>query len=250
MENNILILEESNIHQLTRLNLPMYSQILVTTSQQDGKISILTAKILLAIQLQHQLNIQLLVNAALAPDMNIFWAWLLGKLAATEPDAQITVLSNSSQEHQPLIELCSEHHPSVQLLQVMDETKKKSDESVQVVAIAPSLVQETGPIAAVLESNNLQITVEQEKATIVMPIKAEPAAAVLTDIHSVELTEKRSEIAEMIKEKEERKLKNEQIINALMKKVSEFPYKIIESKPVSSLMQDQVVDPNSQILLG
>lgn len=96
----------------------------MATSQQDGKISILTAKTLLAVQLQHQLNIQLLVNAAHSPDMNIFWAWLLGKLTATSPDAQITVLSNSSQEHQPLIEICAEYNQSVQLLQVMDDIKK------------------------------------------------------------------------------------------------------------------------------
>jgi hypothetical protein len=248
MENNILILEESNIPQLTRLNLPMYSQILVTTSQQDGKISILTAKTLLAVQLHHQLNIQLLVNSAHTPDMNIFWAWLLGKLTATEPDAQITVLSDSSQEHQPLIELCSEYHQSVQLLQVMDDAKKKSDEPVQVVAIAPSLEQEAEPIATVVESSNPPIAIEPEKVTVAMPMQVESVA--LTDIHAVEQTEKRSEIAEMIKEKEERKRKNEQMINALMKKVSELPYKIVESKPVSSLMQDQVVDPNSQILLG
>lgn len=248
MENNILILEESNIPQLTRLNLPMYSQILVTTSQQDGKISILTAKTLLAVQLHHQLNIQLLVNSAHTPDMNIFWAWLLGKLTATEPDAQITVLSDSSQEHQPLIELCSEYHQSVQLLQVMDDAKKKSDEPVQVVAIAPSLVQEAEPISAIVESSNPPIAIEPEKVTVAVPMQAESVA--LTDIHAVEQTEKRSEIAEMIKEKEERKRKNEQMINALMKKVSELPYKIVESKPVSSLMQEQVVDPDNQILLG
>ena len=219
MENNILILEESNIPQLARLNLPMYSQILVTISQQDGKISILTAKALLAVQLQHQLNIQLLVNTAHSPDMNIFWAWLLGKLTATSPDAQITILSNCSQKHQPLVEICTEYNQSVRLLQVMDDTK-----------------------------NSVQMMSEQEKKAIATTTNPEPSAEVFADIHSIEPTEKRSVIAEMIREKEDRKHKNEQMINALMKKVSES-YKIVESKPASSLMKEQVIAPNQQILI-
>lgn len=91
---------------------------------------------------------------------------------------------------------------------------------------------------------------EQEKKTITTATTPERSAEVFTDIHSVEPTEKRSEIAEMIREKEDRKRKNEQMINALMKKVSEFPYKIVESKPASSLMKEQIVDPNQQILVG
>lgn len=250
MENNILILEESNIPQLTRLNLPMYSQILVTTSQQDGQISILTTKTLLAIQLQHQLNVQLLVNTSHSPNMNIFWAWLLGKLTATEPNAQITVLSNSSQEHQPLIEICTEYNQSVQLLQVMDDTKKKSNESVNAIEVASLLVHDAEESTLAVAENSVPMMSEPEKKTIPATTNPEPLAEAFTDIHSVEPTEKRSEIAEMIREKEDRKRKNEQMINALMKKVSEFPYKIVESKPASSIMKEQVIDPNQQILVG
>lgn len=244
MENNILILEESNLHQLAKLNLPMYSQILVTTSQQDGKIAVSVAKTLLTIQLQNQLDIQLLVNAAKTPNTSIFWAWLLGKLTITEPEAQITVLSDNSQEHKLLLELCSAEHPSVQILQVMSDSKKKPD------------------VTTMVSSTTLPALDTHQEVTTIQPVEAvpdniaslprsiEPSSELLTDIHAVEPTEKRSEIAEMIKEKEDRKRKNEQMINALMKKVSELPYKIVESKPVSAFMNEQIIDPDQQILIN
>lgn len=53
---------------------------------------------------------------------------------------------------------------------------------------------------------------------------------------------KMTEIGLMIQQKEERKKKNEQIINALMKKVSDFPYKLSDSKPVSGVMKEQVIE--------
>jgi hypothetical protein len=39
-------------------------------------------------------------------------------------------------------------------------------------------------------------------------------------------------------------------IHALMKKVSQLPYDVIASKPVSSFMAEQVVTPEQQILVG
>lgn len=243
MENNILILEESNIHQLAKLNLPMYSQILVTTSQQDGKIAVSVAKTLLTIQLQNQLDIQLLVNAAKTPNTAIFWAWLLGKLTISAPEAQITVLSDNSQEHQSLLEFCSPEHPSVQILQVMSDSKKKPDVTTMVSTTLPTME----PHHEVATNQPLE-TVPDNLAAL--PRSIAPSSEQLTDIHAIEATEKRSEIAEMIKEKEDRKRKNEQMINALMKKVSELPYKIVESKPASAFMNEQTIDPDQQILIN
>ena len=39
-------------------------------------------------------------------------------------------------------------------------------------------------------------------------------------------------------------------VYALMKKVSQLPYDVIASKPVSSFMAEQVVTPEQQILVG
>jgi len=51
-------------------------------------------------------------------------------------------------------------------------------------------------------------------------------------------------------EQEARKQRNDKIIHALMKKVSQLPYDVIASKPVSSFMAEQVVAPEQQIIVG
>ena len=51
-------------------------------------------------------------------------------------------------------------------------------------------------------------------------------------------------------EQETRQQRNDKIIHALMKKVSQLPYDVIASKPVSSFMAEQVVAPEQQILVG
>lgn len=51
-------------------------------------------------------------------------------------------------------------------------------------------------------------------------------------------------------EQEARKQRNDKIIHALMKKVSQLPYDVIASKPVSSIMAEQVIAPEQQILVG
>nr|WP_321241057.1 hypothetical protein [uncultured Tolumonas sp.] len=51
-------------------------------------------------------------------------------------------------------------------------------------------------------------------------------------------------------EQEARKQRNDKIIHALMKKVSQLPYDVIASKPVSSFMAEQVVAPEQQILVS
>ncbi len=51
-------------------------------------------------------------------------------------------------------------------------------------------------------------------------------------------------------EQEARKQRNDKIIHALMKKVSQLPYDVIASKPVSTFMAEQVVAPEQQILVG
>ncbi len=185
MEHNILLLAEENLSHLATLNLQMYPQVLVTISSQDGSVSIATARQLLALQLQHKLNIRLMVNSSVKPD--IFWAGVLGKLAASSADKSITLLSGNK-ELMSLVELCTEQGQSVQLLQIHTSAGKEEKS-------APS-------------------------------------------------------VAGMIAEKEDRQRKNEQIINALMKKASALPYQVSEGKPVSTFIKEQEVSTDHQIQLA
>lgn len=57
-------------------------------------------------------------------------------------------------------------------------------------------------------------------------------------------------VAGMIAEKEGRQRKNEQIINALMKKASALPYQVTEGKSVSTFIKEQEVGADHQIQLG
>lgn len=203
MEHNILLLAEENLSHLATLNLQMYPQILVTISSQDGSVSIPAAKQLLALQLQHKLNIQLIAHSSAKPDT--FWAWILGKLAASSPDKSITLLSGNK-GLMSLVELCTEQGQTVQLLQMHTSAGDNSaGESEKTVA-------DTAPA-------------DNEE-------KSSPS------------------IAGMIAEKEGRQRKNEQIINALMKKASALPYQVTEGKPVSTFIKEQEVSADHQVQLA
>jgi hypothetical protein len=289
MNNNVLILAEDDLGQLPELNLQMYPHVIVATSSQSGTLSIASAKALLAIQLQHQSHVQLLVNAAKNPNPQIYWACLLGKLAASAQETQITLLT-SDHAFQALVEICAEYGQSLRLLRVntatQDLSAKKPVKSTELptITVASLLVDavdepvneypktthtefvieakapplENAPIPMEVEVADIAETeTSQHEQTIQVEqpqlLSTTPAATTetnllatdigFTDIHAIEPTEKTSEIAEMIKEKEERKRKNEQIINALMKKVSAVPYKIVETKTVAGTLEEQVINP-------
>jgi hypothetical protein len=205
MEHNILLLAEENLSHLATLNLQMYPQVLVTISSQDGSVSIAAARQLLALQLQHKLNIRLMVSSSAKPD--IFWAGVLGKLAASSADKSITLLSGNK-ELMSLVELCTEQGQSVQLLQIHtsagDNVVGESEKPLADTAATPSGKEE----------------------------KSAPS------------------VAGMIAEKEGRQRKNEQIINALMKKASALPYQVSEGKPVSTFIKEQEVSADHQIQLA
>lgn len=252
MENNILILEADNVAQLTRLNLQMYPQILVTLSAPDGAIPLSITRQLLTIQREQNLHIQLLINPARTPVPRIFWAWLLGKLTVTAPDAPITILTSSHKELQLLVAIGAEERQSVRLLQVNmaspDNPEKKPDESVTVASL---LVDTTADSAgkdadtATRNSHTPEAEPEEQQATTMTLTDN-----TFTDLHAIEPVDKPSEIAEMIREKEERQRKNEQMINALMKKVTTLPYQVLESKPVSALMQEQEIGTEQYVELS
>ena len=130
MEQNILLLTDENLPCLSKFNLSMYSQILVTIVSPEGTVAIPTAKQLLAIQSQQQCPIRLELHSSSVVKQGVFWAWKLGELAVSAPDAQITILTEDN-TLQLLAELCAEQGQSVQVLQVynttMESTPAKSD---------------------------------------------------------------------------------------------------------------------------
>lgn len=226
MEKNILLLAEENLSYLAKLNLQMYQQILMAISSQDGTISIPAAKQLLAIQSQYNLNIELTGNAPAVQQQGVFWAWKLGELAVSAPDAQIAILTED-QELQVLAEICSEQGQSVQVLPISSTAEEAS-------ATATGLqLQPAAPQAK---------TAEPEAQTA----EPQPASQAITADKEEKST---TSVASMIAEKEERQRKNEQIINTLMKKASTMPYQITEGKPVSAL-KEQEVGKEQQIQLG
>ena len=239
-------------HRTLTLNLQMYPQILVTLSAPDGAIPLSITRQLLTIQREQNLHIQLLINPARTPVPRIFWAWLLGKLTVTAPDAPITILTSSHKELQLLVAIGAEERQSVRLLQVNmaspDNPEKKPDESVTVASL---LVDTTADSAgkdadtATRNSHTPEAEPEEQQATTMTLTDN-----TFTDLHAIEPVDKPSEIAEMIREKEERQRKNEQMINALMKKVTTLPYQVLESKPVSALMQEQEIGTEQYVELS
>jgi hypothetical protein len=178
MVNSVLMLAEDHIAPLAQLDLSLYSHLMVAVSAPAGVLSVLTKSQLLAMQQQCQRPVQLLVNTASIPQPLLFWSWVLGKLAAKEPETQCTILTDSD-KLQPLLDLYADH-PSLQLRLLNTQTDQ--------------------------------------------------------NLHA--------------SEQEARKQRNDKIIHALMKKVSQLPYDVIASKPVSSFMAEQVVTPEQQILVG
>ena len=252
MENNILILEADNVAQLTRLNLQMYPQILVTLSAPDGAIPLSITRQLLTIQREQNLHIQLQINPARTPVPRIFWAWLLGKLTVTAPDAPITILTSSHKELQLLVAIGAEERQSVRLLQVNmaspDNPEKKPDESVTVASLlVDTTADSAGTDADTATRNSHTPEAEEQQAQATTMTLTDNT---FTDLHAIEPVDKPSEIAEMIREKEEWQRKNEQMINALMKKVTTLPYQVLESKPVSALMQEQEIGTEQYVELS
>ena len=223
MEKNILLLAEENLSYLAKLDLQMYQQILMAISSQDGTISIPATKQLLAIQSQYSLNIELTGNAPAVQQQRVFWAWKLGELAVSAPDAQIAILTEDK-ELQVLAEICSEQGQSVQVLPV-------SSTAEDAPATATGLQRQLAALQAKTAEPAIQT--------------AEPQPASTADKEE----KGTSSVASMIAEKEERQRKNEQIINTLMKKASTMPYQVAEGKPVSALTE-QEVGKEQQIQLG
>lgn len=204
MEQNILLLTDENLPCLSKFNLSMYSQILVTIVSPEGTVAIPTAKQLLAIQSQQQCPIRLELHSSSVVKQGVFWAWKLGELAVSAPDAQITILTEDN-TLQLLAELCAEQDQSVQILQIHATAGE-----------IPSGKTET--LAGTAET---QPTDHQTTATDEEEKKASAAATAQA-------------------EKEERQRRNEQIINSLMKKASVTPYQVAEGKPVSAVKEQEI----------
>ena len=204
MENNILLLAEKDLHQLTQLNLQPYDDILLLTASPDHSVPISTIRQLLGLQQQFQRQINLLTSSVSKPNQTFLWAWLLGKISVRYPEKNITILDNSPTLQQ-LAAICNEQGQSIQLLNApaIVNTAKESTEELQPQDKNPVLDQpELTPIAEqVSESTELPaattITVKKSEYQL-QPANAESKDPVA--------------IASMIIENEERRRKNNQII--------------------------------------
>ncbi len=242
MENNILLLAEKDLHQLTQLNLQPYDDILLLTASPDHSVPISTIRQLLGLQQQFQRQINLLTSSVSKPNQTFLWAWLLGKISVRYPEKNITILDNSPTLQQ-LAAICNEQGQSIQLLNApaIVNTAKESTEELQPQDKNPVLDQpELTPIAEqVSESTELPaattITVKKSEYQL-QPANAESKDPVA--------------IASMIIENEERRRKNNQIIDKLMKKTTSPALRVIEGKPVSWVLQEQEVSTELQIQLS
>lgn len=242
MENNILLLAEKDLHQLTQLNLQPYDDILLLTASPDHSVPISTIRQLLGLQQQFQRQINLLTSSVSKPNQTFLWAWLLGKISVLYPEKNITILDNSPTLQQ-LAAICNEQGQSIQLLNApaIVNTAKESTEELQPQDKNPVLVQpELTPIAEqASESTELPaattITVKKSEYQL-QPANAESKDPVA--------------IASMIIENEERRRKNNQIIDKLMKKTTSPAFRVIEGKPVSGVLQEQEVSTELQIQLS
>lgn len=131
MVSTVLMLAEDHIAQLAKLDLSLYSNLMVAVSAPEGVLSVLATTQLLAIQRQYQRPLQLLVNTAATPQPLLFWAWLLGQLAGKETETQCTILTDSD-ELQPLVDLCADIQ-SLQLRLLNTQTDKNLHDSEQEV---------------------------------------------------------------------------------------------------------------------
>ena len=71
MENNILLLAEKDLHQLTQLNLQPYDDILLLTASPDHSVPISTIRQLLGLQQQFQRQINLLTSSVSKPNVSL-----------------------------------------------------------------------------------------------------------------------------------------------------------------------------------
>lgn len=228
MENNILLLAEKDLHQLTQLNLQPYDDILLLTASPDHSVPISTIRQLLGLQQQFQRQINLLTSSVSKPNQTFLWAWLLGKISVRYPEKNITILDNSPTLQQ-LAAICNEQGQSIQLLNApaIVNTAKESTEELQPQDKNPVLDQpELTPIAEqVSESTELPaattITVKKSEYQL-QPANAESKDPVA--------------IASMI--------------NKLMKKTTSPAFRVIEGKPVSGVLQEQEVSTELQIQLS
>ena len=141
MENNILLLAEKDLHQLTQLNLQPYDDILLLTASPDHSVPISTIRQLLGLQQQFQRQINLLTSSVSKPNQTFLWAWLLGKISVLYPEKNITILDNSPTLQQ-LAAICNEQGQSIQLLNapaIVNTAKESTEELQPQVDILPAL---------------------------------------------------------------------------------------------------------------
>lgn len=238
MERHIILLAGSAVADFSAQTPIACSDIHVVLHQNTAECTLAATRQLLQLQRTYQCPVELLTTKASSTD-SLYLATLLGRYATRYAEASIT-LAGYAPCAETLAELGQE---SGQILYFHDAV----NELIDIPVVTPMVVEETTAHAEA-------IIPEPTASANESPIQDEPAVAMnattpLTDVHALEATEpeeKTTEIGKMIKQKEERKKKNEQIINALMRKVTEFPYKIMESKPVSGVMNEQEVETPAQ----
>lgn len=212
MGSNILLLAEEHLAHLPQLNLQQYPDIMVVVTALDKSVPISTVRQLLTLQLQYPLQISVITSSAAKPNQPLNWAWLLGKLSVVHPGRGISILDNS-RELQELAETCHEQGQSVQLLSFSSGTTNTT-------------TAQSAPATITVKKSEYQL----------QPSHAEPKDPV--------------SIKSMIMENEERRRKNDEIINRLMKKTSSPEFRVIEGKPVSGVLQEQEIGTEHQIPLN
>lgn len=251
MERHIILLAGSAVADFSAQTPITCSDIHVVLHQSTTECTLAATRQLLQLQRTYQCPVELVTTAANTTD-SLYLASLLGRYSARYANASIT-LAGYTPCAEALAELGLE---SGQILYFHDaanditESAKPAEPTLNAPVITD--MTEPEPIIAAAEHSvaaNAEIPVEATAPEVETATPVDTTAASMADVHSFEATkpeEKTTEIGNMIKQKEERKKKNEQIINALMRKVTEFPYKIMESKPVSGVMNEQEVETPAQ----
>lgn len=245
MERHIILLAGSAVADFSAQTPIACSDIHVVLHQSTAECTLAATRQLLQLQRTYQCPVELVTTAASNTD-SLYLASLLGRYSTRYANASIT-LAGYTPCAEALAELGLE---SGQILYFHDaandiaELVKPSEPTLSTPFITD--VAEEHSVAA-----HTAIPVETTAPEAETAAPADITAAPMADVHSLDTAEpeeKTTEIGKMIKQKEERKKKNEQIINALMRKVTEFPYKIMESKPVSGVMNEQEVETPAQDL--
>lgn len=255
MERHIILLAGSAVADFSAHPPIACSDIHVVLHHSTAECTLATTRQLLQLQRTYQCPVELVTTAASTTD-SLYLASLLGRYSARYADASIT-LAGYTPCAEALAELGLE---SGQILYFHDATNDitESAKPAEPTLSAPVISEIAEPEPAIAAEAphtersvavNAEIPVEATAPEVETATVADTTAAPMADVHSFEAPkpeEKTTEIGNMIKQKEERKKKNEQIINALMRKVTEFPYKIMESKPVSGVMNEQEVETPAQ----